>query len=431
MKRLLPFLLLAASLTATAQTLRVSRNRVHHVFAATPDVMTFAADASSYTVTIGGVTYNTQEIDSIVIGTENVADSSVYVTYNTDGTADVVISGDLAPYMTTTLSGQDVSLLADSIFQKKISYYLSGTATDGSFYMDGEYSTNLYLNGVNITSSDTAAINIRNGKHCHIYISGTNNFADGAGGGQKGAFFCNGHATIHGNGTVNITGNARHGYRSDEYTVFDEDFTGHFNVLAAVNDGLNVQQYLRIANGTINVQGNIDDAIDVGINKDSTKLYNGQMFVSGGTITASAISADTRAIVSDSTMTITGGTFNISVPGDGCKGIYAGWDFKTNGGVFNITMTGGAYNTVTATGQQDVGHCQGIRVWNDFYLAGDADNHPTFSITNQSSDEKAVSIRIKKGYLYYVAAALTGSGFPTKDVKYPQNQVVKMDKITF
>ena len=69
MKRLLPFLLLAASLTATAQTLRVSRNRVHHVFAATPDVMTFAADASSYTVTIGGVTYNTQEIDSIVFKT--------------------------------------------------------------------------------------------------------------------------------------------------------------------------------------------------------------------------------------------------------------------------------------------------------------------------------------------------------------------------
>ena len=388
-------------------------------------LLTAAASFGTPTVTDeGGVLSITVPSDETYQITSTQADA-----LNANSYTDVVISGDLAPYMTTTLSGQDVSLNADSIFQKRISYYLSGTATDGSFTMDGKHSTNLYLNGVNITSSDTAAINIRNGKHCHIYISGTNNFADGATGGQKGAFFCNGHATIHGNGTVNITGRARHGYRSDEYTVFDDNFTGTFNILAARSDGINVQQYLRIANGTINVQGNIGDGIDVGINKDSTKAYNGQMFVSGGTITASATSVDTRAIVSDSTMTITGGTFNISVPGNGCKGIYAGWDFKTNGGVFNIIMTGDAYKTVDATGKEDVGHCQGIRVWNDFYLAGDADNHPTFNISNQSPDEKAVGIRIKKGIFYYVPAALQASGFKNKDAKWPDGNVKKVDAI--
>lgn len=431
MKKLLIFLLLALSLTASAQTLRVSRNRVHHVFAATPDEMRFATADGMNTVTIGSVTYNTQDIDSIVIGTENMADSSVFVTYNSNGTADVVISGDLAPYMASTINGQDVSLNADSIFQKKISYHLSGTATNGSFTMDGEHSTNLYLNNVSITSSDTAAINIRNGKHCHIYISGINHFADGKNGGQKGAFFCNGHATIHGDGTVNITGNARHGYRSDEYTVFNEDFTGNFNILAAAADGINVQQYLRIANGNINVRGNIDDGIDVGIKNDPTKSNNGQMFVSGGIINVAATTADTRAIVSDSTMTITGGTFNVSVTGNGCKGIYAGWDLKTNGGVYNITMTGDAFKTLDSNGKEDIVRCQGIRVWNDFYLAGDAENHPTFNISNQSPDEKAVSVRIKNGYLYYVKAVIEPSGFPTKDSKYPSGQVVRKDSIEF
>ncbi len=433
MRKLLSLALLALSLTVSAQSLRVNRGQIHEVFEATTEEMTFGlleGSTDQYTLTIGDVTYLTSDIESIEVLSETVDPSSVAVVYNTDGTADVTISGDLVPYMTTTVNGQNVSISADSLYDSVIQYTLSGTATAGTFSMDGEYATTVVLNGVSITSADTAAIDIRNGKHCTFVVNGENNFVDGASGGQKAAFFCNGHATFTGDGTINVTGNARHGYRSDEYTEFGGEFTGAFNVLSAASDGINVEQYLRVANGTITITNQTGDGIDVGINNDSTKLYNGQIFVSGGTINASATNPDTKAVKADSCITITGGTFNLNVSGDGTKGISAGTDFKTNGGTFNIAVSGGSYTYTDETGTEDTARCQGIRAKADFYLAGDETNHPTFNITNTSTDEKAYGVRIK-GWFYYTAAALKASGFNTKDAKWTSGQAKKMDSIEF
>lgn len=431
MKKLLLLLLCTIALISNAQSLRVNRGHIHEVFNATPDEMQFGTDTSlptavRYTVTIGGVTYLTSEIDSIVVSAATTDSNSVAVVYNSDGTADVTISGDIAPHLTVAISGQDVSLTATETYQDTITYTLTGQATDGSFTMDGEYATNVVLNNVSITSSDTAAINIRNGKHCYIYVYGENNFADGATGGQKAAFFCNGHATFRGDGTVNITGNARHGYRSDEYTKFTTAFTGNFNILSAASDGINVQQYLKVSNGNITVRGNTGDAIDVGINSDSTKQRNGQVIIEGGTITAAAINTDTKALKADSAITITGGTLNIIASGLGSKGISAGTNLYTRGGTFNITASGDTYNYTDETGQESDSKCQGIRSKADFYLLGDATTHPTFNVTVTSSDEDTYGIRIK-GYFYYTKAALKPSGFPTKLAKWESGQAKAID----
>lgn len=435
MKKILLLLALACSLSLTAQTtLRVTRGNghIHEVFTATTEDMTFQATATGTgtSLTIGTITYDVKDITSITIGEETIADGTVNVTYNTDGTADVVIAGNIAPYLTTSVNGQDVVIESLATYTDVITYNLTGTATDGSFEMEGKNNTILNLNGVSITSSDTAAINIHNGKHCTINVNGTNTFIDGATGGQKGAFFCNGHATFTGDGTINITGNARHGYRSDEYTIFSSDFTGNFNVLASASDAMNVQQYLSIENGTFTLSGNIGDGIDVGINNDPTKELNGQLFISGGTINANATSVDTKAIKSDSCLTITGGTFNINVIGNGCKGFKAGTDFRINNGTINMTVSGGSYEYTLADGTEDAARCQGIRSDVDFYLAGDATRHPTFNITNTSTDDHTYGIRVK-GWLYYTAVALKASGFNTKDAKWASGQAKKLDSITF
>ncbi|MBP3227953.1 MAG: carbohydrate-binding domain-containing protein [Bacteroidaceae bacterium] len=432
MKRTLLTLILSLCVIAmSAQTtLRVTRGTIHEVFNATADEMLFSTTAEGSTVTIGGITYLTDEITAITIGEESVADGTVSVTYLTDGTAEVIIAGDVAPYLYTTVSGQDVSIDTDTTYTGVIAYTLAGTATAGSFTMDGKNNTTLTLNGVSITSPDTAAINIRNGKHCTINVLGTNTFADGATGGQKGAFFCNGHATFQGDGTVNITGNARHGYRSDEYTVFSEDFTGTFNILSAASDAINVQQYLTIANGTFTITNNTGDGIDVGINNDSTKTRNGQLLITGGTISVSATTADTKAIKADSTITVTGGTFNINVTGNGCKGISAGTDFRTSSGTFNLSVTGSSYYYITPLNGEDSSRCQGIRAKQDFYLVGDATNFPTFNINTDSDDEKTYGIRIK-GWFYYTAAALRASGFNTKDAKWTSGQAKQVTSWDF
>lgn len=432
MKKIAILLLITLCMPTWAQTtLRVTRGHVHEIFTATPDEMVVRNTAVGHTLTISGVTYLTDQITRIVVSNDDaIADNTVDVVYNTDGTADVTIAGNIAPYLQTTIVGQNVTINTDTTYKEVITYNLSGTATAGAFNMDGKNNTQLNITDLSITSPDSAAINIRNGKHCLIHVSGTNNFADGVTGGQKGAFFCNGHATFVGDGTINITGRSRHGYRSDEYTIFSEEFTGHFNVLSSVGDAIHVQQYLQIANGTFTITNNTGDGIDVSIHNDSTKAQNGNLMISGGTFYVNATQVDTKAIKADSVITITGGEFNINVTGDGAKGIRAGTDFRTNGGIFNITLSGGVYNYINEEGVADDSNCQGIRSKRDFYLAGDETNHPTFNIVNNSTDPLCYGIRVK-GWLYYVATALKASGFNTKDAKWRSGQAKKLDSITF
>jgi hypothetical protein len=101
----------------------------------------------------------------MTINNTPVAATTVGVVYNR-ATAQVEISGDLAPYLTVNVEGANVSIFADAQLQEEVTYLLSGTSTSGSFTLEGDYKATLVISGLHLTSNTVSLppMNILNGK---------------------------------------------------------------------------------------------------------------------------------------------------------------------------------------------------------------------------------------------------------------------------
>ena len=349
-----------AACMAGAQTLNVTTGSVRTAFSAsqTGDMV---YTNSGTELTIQGKTFTVSSIDQMYVDQTTVTDNTVDISYN-GATAQVVVAGNIAQHLTTTVDGAYVTIIQDENVVDEITYTLSGATTDGGFTMDGELKATVVLNGVSITSNRGAAINIKNGKRIDIVVADgtTNTFADYVAGAQKACFFVNGHPEFSGAGTVNVTGNAKHAYRSDEYTKLKKSFTGTINVLSSVGDGLHIEQYLEMNGGHIVVDNVEGDAIDVAATNDVTDEYNGQVFIKGGSITATASGQDVKVLKSDADMVISDGTLVLTATGAGSKAISVKGALTINGGRVEALSLGGVYhkdqtdeakpNAVKATG---------------------------------------------------------------------------------
>lgn len=247
---------------------------------------------------------------SIILGEKPVADNTVLINYN-GITATVKAASNISSLLAITVNGADVSVVADSTLNKEINYILSGSTTDGMFYLSGDYKCTITLNGVNITNTDSAAIQIENGKRIAVVVADSteNTLVDGKGG-QNATFFMTGHGEFEGSGTLNIIGNNKHAYRSDEYTQLKKKFTGTLDISAKAGDGIHVGEYFQMNNG--NVVISVTSLASEGIKADSTVIFNG-------------------------------GTINITNTGDGGKGVSSDDDVTINGGNITIVTLGKVY----------------------------------------------------------------------------------------
>ena len=149
-------------------------------------------------------------------------DNTVEVVYN-GTTATVVVADNVTQYLTVTQQGAHVSITQSDSLASEITYKLSGTSTDGEFYMSGSYKATLELNGITLTNTTPvysgAAIHIQNGKRINVkVITGTTNtLVDAASGSQKGCLYVKGHAEFKQQGTLNVVGNVKHGIKAGEY----------------------------------------------------------------------------------------------------------------------------------------------------------------------------------------------------------------------
>ena len=395
MKHLLLTLLSAAAFsTLQAQTLKVYQGQVCTAFpAATVGDMTYAS--SGTLLTIKGHEFTLSEVDSIIVDESAYTESSVDVYYATDGKARLTISEDVATQLTASATAADVSIVASDALDKEINYTLHGTSADGSFYMDGAYKATFTLNGLTLANTRGAAITVDCGKRINVVVAdGTvNTLSDGTGGTHKACFFINGHAEFKGSGTLNVAGNTKHAYASDEYTWFKPTF-GTLNVTAAESDGLHVQQYFRQDGGTINVSGTKGDCVDVSITKDATDEFNGQAFLNAGTLTMDVAADDVKGLKTDSAVTIAGGTLSAEVSGLGTKGLSAGTDLvisqKTETATLvKMNVTGTTYNK----DQADESKCRGIKVKGNFTFDGG-------TISMSVTGKKAKGISVDGTYTY-------------------------------
>lgn len=400
MKRIFT-LIAATALTsaAVAQTMKVYTGHV---------VTSYAAEAlgdvnfnNGTQLTLQGKTFSTSDIDSIVVDRSQAAAARTMQVAYANGNTWVTVSGDVASLLNIAVKGDHVSVVAAPETAEEITYALGGTATNGSFYMDGHYKSTLRFDNLNLTNPDSAAVCIDNGKRINVILAdgSTNSLTDGAGGMQKACFFINGHAEIKGAGVLNLTGNTKHAYASDEYTWIKNGSTT-INVLSAVSDGLHVDQYFQMDGGTLNVSGTKGDCVDVSCTKDAADLQNGQIIINGGAITMDVAAVDVKGLKGEKDVTINGGTIKATVSGDGSKGMSVGGNLlvaQAEGAttLINMTVSGTTYKyTDPITGLPDSSKCRGIKVTGNYTLSGG-----TINMTVTGSKAKGISIDGEYKYL--------------------------------
>ena len=208
------------TISAWAQTLNVNVGNVTYQFPASQTGDMTYADGT--TLTIMGKVFTISDITSITVDKSEVTDNTVSIAYN--GTsATVTVAGNVARYLTPTVSGAHVSIAQSDDLADEITYTLSGTSSDGEFYMSGSYKATVELNGLTLTNTSPvysgAAVHIQNGKRINVkVITGTTNtLVDAAIGSQKGCLYVKGHAEFKQKGTLNVTGNVKHGIKAGEY----------------------------------------------------------------------------------------------------------------------------------------------------------------------------------------------------------------------
>ena len=181
MKRTLLYIIaLVLTTAAEAQTLNVRIGSVTYQFPAAQTGEMIYEDGQ--TLTIMGKTFTLADIDGMNVDATEVTDNLVNVEYN-GSSATVRVAGNVAQYVTPTVSGAHVSITQSNtadVDGDEITYQLSGSTTDGSLSLSGSYKCIVSLAGVTLTNPSGAAINITNGKRIQISAkTGTENTLTG------------------------------------------------------------------------------------------------------------------------------------------------------------------------------------------------------------------------------------------------------------
>ena len=298
--------------------------------------------------------------------TGGAASSTTSVVYITYSGSSVSVTGDDNGYVTT--SGADVTVDTGTDTDSLL-LVLSGTTSDGSLLIYRQKKFGIRLNGVSIHNADGPAINNQCGKSLYLEVaSGTTNtltdgtsytdLTDSSGNtlDQKGALFSEGQIYLTGTGTLNVTGNCKHGLACDDYIVVDDNVT--LNVNSTSGNGIKVNDGLWINAGTIDISVTADAAR--GIKCDSVVV------ISGGNTTITTEGdcvydedeqdySSAACIKCDYPFTMTSGTLTMTSTGDGGKGINCAADIIFTGGTLVATTTGGNEDSKPKAIKSDTG----------------------------------------------------------------------------
>ena len=327
MKRIASIIIaLVAATAAWAQTMNIEVGQTtYQIPAAQAGEMVYS---NGTTLTVLGKEYVLSDIDRIYIDDSEVSDNTVLVNYSDDA-ATVFVAGNIAQYVSATVSGAHVSIeqsadVDDNVGE--ITYTLTGWSSDGEFYMTGQYKATIELDGLTLTNQTPvfsgAAVCIMDGKRIDLSVKKNtdNTLTDCATGTQKAALYCKGHLELKGQGTLNVNGMLAHGIKSAEYMQLRKCTV---NVLQAVKDGISCDEYFLMESGTLTVKGTGDDCLQCDID---------------GTTSTGAI--DGHDGEDSGNIYLLGGTVSLTPTANGVKGLKAGGDVVMQGGELTVTQTG-------------------------------------------------------------------------------------------
>lgn len=235
----------------------------------------------------------------------------------------------------STVDGDGVTIDGTTIrIDSAGTYSLSGTLADGQIVVDSDDDelVTLILNDVNLSSSTSAPIYIKNADSAAILLAdGTENYVtDGTNyvyenvedDEPSGAVFSDDDLTIYGEGSLVVTANFNDGIVSKDGLIILNSTIS----ITSVDDGIRGKDYLLIdgAQITLNVQG---DGLKSDLDEDTTLGYisiaSGVFHINAG---GDAIQAETRLniINGDFTIVTAGGSSAILDEDVSAKGLKAG-----------------------------------------------------------------------------------------------------------
>lgn len=360
MKKVIPLIIsLLLAIAVQAQTLNVVVGSVTYQFPAEQAGEMTYADGT--TLTILNKAFTLSDITKMYIDDTTVTDNQVGVIYSGTSAA-VTVAGNVAQYITASVSGAHVNIEQSTDLAQEITYKLSGTSTDGEFYMSGSYKATLELNGLTLTNSTPvssgAAIHIQNGKRINIKVveGTTNTLTDAASGSQKGCLYVKGHAEFKQKGTLNVYGNVKHAIKAGEYITVKN---ATINVKSAAGDGINCAQFFAMESGKVSISGTSDDGIQcdlegtesTGETTDHEDEDSGNIYIAGGTLTIDVTATAAKGIKCEGDMQISGGSITVTTSGSGewdstdqetkaAACMSADGSISISGGELNLTSTG-------------------------------------------------------------------------------------------
>ena len=279
---------------------------------------------------INGLTKFVFNGDSVTVteGTDTNYEVVIYDSTDTETDA-VMLTAEDGSTTYSVPEGSNGELLV-SIKKKGGSYVFEGTG-NGSIAVKKEATKDaiLYLNGLDLTSSFTAAVTVKKDSEasCTIYVlGGTENtltdnsynnddvYADNAAAEKAVMKFKDGSNVIFdGSGTLNINANGKNGIKGNNQVTFNGSVT--YNI-EALDNGVSCDKNLVINGGTFNIETSEGDGIKAGADDEPI----GDIEINGGTFN---IDSYADGIQATANLTINGGTFDITC--------YGGYTVKYNG----------------------------------------------------------------------------------------------------
>lgn len=258
-----------------------------------------------------------------------------------------------------TVSGEGVSIDGDVItITGEGVYILSGSLSDGQLVIDAanEDKIQVVLDGVEITSSSTAPIYIKQADKVFLTIVGENSLETSGDyvaiddNNIDGVIYSKDDLTINGTGTLTIEGNANGIVSKDDLALVD--ITISMNV---GNHGLEANDIIKVKSGTYNITSG-DDAMNSSNDEDESL---GNIYICGGEFD---FDSGDDALHATATITIDGGDLTLLAEDDGIhsdteiiinsgsiliedsyEGIEAA-DITINGGLIELTSSDDGLN---------------------------------------------------------------------------------------
>ena len=279
-------------------------------------------------------------------------------------TVTVIYSGNSATVETTSakvksyITEADVAIDVTGLGASEI--ITKGSSTNGQIKIYGDSAVKLTLDGLNLTSEKSAAINIQNKAVTYIHLAENteNIICDAAKQSDEsyypegvvakdekrnGAIYVKGSAVFSGTGVLQITGKKKHGISAKSSVTLRPGVTVSINDVAdncIKADGITILGGYLWAKTSAEAGKCLSSDSDITINDGTLKLYT------SGNAIYDADENDTSSAAGmkvDGNLTITGGDILCSSTGTGGKGINVDGTMTVDGGTINVVTSGGKY----------------------------------------------------------------------------------------